>query len=471
MATVLTERCSVCSTPYLNTQQWPTVKTRSTSSSKRSSTKQNLNRTTIVQKESSVEDEYIKQLQKQIRVLEADCQYLRDELTKASTIANRSNQAELERSDLKRTLLQRSSQFEQLSSENHGLTVALDELRRKFDIEKQTLLNELATMRRARDAIEQELRQNREQKQISSDELKTSQAKVRIIEQQLEQQLRQNAILTQELEHMKSQTSNLQRNLTDLQTIGKEKDRLQNIVHEYEKEIKTLRQNLKVQDTRYSDIQVLRTKLVDEKSTLIKEVTRLESLTKEFERELEELRMTLRQLTDTLQTKDQELINSRKKEQSLRSLVDNIQVKFDTEVIKNQDLDGQLKQMQRQLNIEIQNALIAKREMNEYELRNSRLRDEIYHIQHEKDRLTDQNNSFQQRLTNEENLTANLRIEIRELESRVQEIDRLKTLEDLIQSQRWDDITQLAQTMQTVSRTMSKATSPTIQRKKRIELQ
>ena len=70
----------------------------------------------------------------------------------------------------------------------------------------------------------------------------------------------------------------------------------------------------------------------------------------------------------------------------------------------------------------------------------------------------------------EENITNNLRIEIQQLEIRVQEIDRLKTVEDLIQSQRWDDITQMAQTMQKVSRTMSKATSPSMIRKKRIDL-
>lgn len=199
--------------------------------------------------------------------------------------------------------------------------------------------------------------------------------------------------------------------------------------------------------------------------------------------------MTLHQLTDTLQSKDQELVNLKKQHQNLRTLADNIQVKFDTEAIKNQDLDGQLKQMQRQLNIEIQNALISKREMNEYEIRNSQLRDEIYHLQHERDCQTDQINSLQQRvrlfylelfsfnllmifkLINEENVTTNLQIEIRGLECRVAEIDRLKTIEDLIQSQRWDDITKLAQTMQTVSRTMAQATSPTIQRKKRVELQ
>ncbi len=72
-------------------------------------------------------------------------------------------------------------------------------------------------------------------------------------------------------------------------------------------------------------------------------------------------------------------------------------------------------------------------------------------------------------LANEEDLNNNLRIEIQELEIRVQEIDRLKSLEDLIQSQRWDDISQMAQTMQSVSRTMARATSPTTMRK-RIEL-
>jgi len=77
---------------------------------------------------------------------------------------------------------------------------------------------------------------------------------------------------------------------------------------------------------------------------------------------------------------------------------------------------------------------------------------------------------FTFKLTNEENLTTNLQIEIRGLECRVAEIDRLKTIEDLIQSQRWDDISQMAQTMQSVSRTMARATSPTTTRR-RIELQ
>jgi ABC-type phosphate transport system auxiliary subunit len=39
---------------------------------------------------------------------------------------------EQERSDLQRSLVQTSTQFDQLASENHGLTVALDDLRREM---------------------------------------------------------------------------------------------------------------------------------------------------------------------------------------------------------------------------------------------------------------------------------------------------------------------------------------------------
>ena len=39
---------------------------------------------------------------------------------------------EQERSDLQRSLVQTSTQFDQLASEKHGLTVALDDLRRKY---------------------------------------------------------------------------------------------------------------------------------------------------------------------------------------------------------------------------------------------------------------------------------------------------------------------------------------------------
>ncbi len=145
-----------------------------------------------------------------------------------------------------------------------------------------------------------------------------------------------------------------------------------------------------------------------------------------------------------------------------------------------------MKQLQRQLNQEIQNAASAKRELNDYQLRMSRLQDEINTLKLDKEQSNSLISSLQQRvkfcyfnihqimcflsqLMNEEDLNTNLRTEIQELEDRVQEIDRLKSLEDLIQSQRWDDISQMAQTMQSVSRTMARATSPTTIRK-RVEL-
>lgn len=72
-------------------------------------------------------------------------------------------------------------------------------------------------------------------------------------------------------------------------------------------------------------------------------------------------------------------------------------------------------------------------------------------------------------MNNEETLSNALRAEVQDLEERVKEIDRLKSLEDLIQTQRWEDMTQMAQTMQSLSKTMARATSPTTIRK-RIEL-
>ena len=60
-------------------------------------------------------------------------------MNKNATALNRSSlnddrlyKVEQERSDLQRSLVQTSSQFDQLSSEKHGLTVALDDLRRKY---------------------------------------------------------------------------------------------------------------------------------------------------------------------------------------------------------------------------------------------------------------------------------------------------------------------------------------------------
>lgn len=65
-------RCSVCSAPLLNTQKWPATKTRTirSPSAKRSPSRSKA----VVQQ--TIEDEYIKQLQEQIYVLENENQYL-----------------------------------------------------------------------------------------------------------------------------------------------------------------------------------------------------------------------------------------------------------------------------------------------------------------------------------------------------------------------------------------------------------
>lgn len=77
-------------------------------------------------------------------------------------------------------------------------------------------------------------------------------------------------------------------------------------------------------------------------------------------------------------------------------------------------------------------------------------------------------------MIDEENSNVRLRSEIEQLEIRVREIDRLKHIEDLVQSQRWNDISSMAQTMQTLSRTMAQATTSTTNgtiRKKRVEFE
>lgn len=50
------------------------------------------------------------------------------------------------------------------------------------------------------------------------------------------------------------------------------------------------------------------------------------------------------------------------------------------------------------MNVEIQNATTAKRELNEYELRNIRLQDEINLLQRDKDHLTGHITTLQQKV-------------------------------------------------------------------------
>ncbi|CAF0766915.1 unnamed protein product [Didymodactylos carnosus] len=414
-----------------------------------------------------------------------ECLYLRDQLNKNQSLFERSlddtrlKQVEQERSELQRNLVHTANHYDQISSEKRGLTLALEELRNKFDIEKQNLLDELTMLKRAKETFENdkrlrehELREIRDRTRTSADELNSAQAKVRLLEQQLEQSLNQNKDLSDELRHVKFESNDLQRSINELQLADREKERLQGIVAELEasRETNNLRQQLKTQDSRYNEAHFLRNKLAEEKGTLMKEMTRLETLTKELQREMEQLRLSARDRTDALQAKDKEILSLRKKEQNFRNAIENMQIKLDTESTKGKDMDGQLKQVQRQLNIEIQNANTTKREMNDLELKNVRLQDELNILQRDKDNLTSYIDSLQQRLTTEEDSSLSLRSQLQELEARLKEIDRLKSMEDLIQSQRWDDMSQLAETMKTVSHTMARATSPPRTRK-RLELQ
>lgn len=51
-----------------------------------------------------------------------------------------------------------------------------------------------------------------------------------------------------------------------------------------------------------------------------------------------------------------------------------------------------------------------------------------------------------------------LRSEIETLTQRLKEVDRLKQLEDLVQSQRWSELGELAESMKTLTRTKGSST-------------
>ena len=144
------------------------------------------------------------------RFLFLNSRHTRDQLGRCSTSYDRSSKLEHERSEMQRSLVVTSSQLDQLSSENHGLSIAFDDLRRKilsymvvthgccvscqgkFDLEKQHLLDELDASHRSREALEQsnhlheqDLRLLRDDKRASSEAMKASQAKIHLLEQQV----------------------------------------------------------------------------------------------------------------------------------------------------------------------------------------------------------------------------------------------------------------------------------------------
>lgn len=55
-----------------------------------------------------------------------------------------------------------------------------------------------------------------------------------------------------------------------------------------------------------------------------------------------------------------------------------------------------------------------------------------------------------------------LKSELEILNLRIKEIDRLKQLEDLVQSQKWGELGQLAESMKSLSKVMSSTTGSTV---------
>lgn len=262
------------------------------------------------------------------------------------------------------------------------------------------------------------------------------------------------------------ENTSLQRSLSNYQLVSRERDRLQGLVAELEDELEKLRGEVKSQDSRYNEVQLLRSRLVEEKTALMKEIARLETLNKDFQRELDQIRLLVRERNEQVNSKDKEIMALRKKEQNYLAAIESLQIRIDGEATKNHDLEGQIKHLQRQLNAEMQTTLTIKRDFNEVSLKNDRLVEQSRILEREKEDILTRLSESQSRLKNEESLNTSLRFEIQDLEDRVKEIDRLKNLEDLIQAQRWEDITQMAQTMQSLGRTMARATSPTTLRRR-----
>ncbi|XP_067936393.1 trichohyalin-like [Watersipora subatra] len=460
----------------------PSPLRRSSSPSLRKSRSGKLNKSLTNSAElQTIENDYIKNLQQQVYFLELEANYLREQAKKATDMHPKMS-AEAERmlyklrnmqtdvDELNLEVKRREASLDVVQSEKERVLTRLEQEEIERQREKRTLSEEIIQLRRERDQLYVEnSRKSNQVEHVSTDkdkvelQLLNAEDTIRMLRKQLDEKTHQHKVTELALGEKRAE-------LLDAESHAREvEDRYitnaavvhDRTVKDLRDEIRSLRGKLKEAELRNGDEQRLRDRAQQESSEVLQDNTVLSNRVDDLERQLARER-ELREATDGRRSRNLvELSMLSDKEKQLQAQLRQTQEMLREEKNRSESYLEQLsKQKNMATSLELNNTS-TRSALYESEGKHAFLENENRQLKRDKEMLVDHVAELQRQLARKDVTLASNKKSRRDLELELSTLEHDKMADTSLQSSRWKEFEDMADSMKSLSRSMARASSPT----------
>ena len=431
---------------------------------------------------STIEAEYIKNLQQQVYFLELEANYLREQAKKATDMHPRMT-AEAERmlaklrhmqaevDGLQLEVKRKDSNIGILETEKDRVSGRLKAEEESHQREKRLMLDEIVQLKKEKDLLERDCARKDTQILQARDEMdkaiqshKTSETRLEVLKNQLEQKVEQHKLTQTALDEKRTELLKTETRLREIEekyytSSATVQDK---VVQDLRDEIRLLRQKLKETEMNADQDRYLRTKISDDTSHLVKENALLNQQVLELQKQVDRER-GVREEQDTRRSMNiSELLKTKDQEKQLEFELNQTKESLKHEQERCKHYLSLLAQQEQLTTSTELNASTTKSKLVELEGLHTSTESENNQLRRDKMLLVDHVAEMQKKVDEKEKEILKLKTHVLSLERRLKELDYLKTLEGNINSQKWEEFSRLAESMKTLSQTMmSRTHSPT----------
>lgn len=410
--------------------------------------------------------QYIDNLQQQIYFLENEIGYLRTHveetnkmhpsmMVETEKMVKKLGEAQKEIQNLKVDLKRKQTTMDLLKSEKERMLRKTEEADVIRNSQKNACLEEIVELRKERDEyldrnldLERSLQESRQMENKLVEEIDRHRV-------QIEELKRTVAFEQETIERLKDTITDLNKKLFESQLKLEAKESTekgdQDKLKDLRREIQELHENLKIADQTAGHERILRSRLSEDNSELIKrhadlegELAEVKTLLREEKAQRSSLEtIHLKLVVDASETKSQNV--------QLKAQANELEENLKTEIERSHELAMQLSDEQRFKSREEHRVLHLERRLEQREERVKAREQENSLLQRDNAFMKDQIQMMEQQIAERDKEVLSLKHKVQEMQLSVEEFVQSSRTANKLEGQRWKQLTQLAQGIQTLS--------------------
>ncbi|XP_078541734.1 uncharacterized protein LOC144827218 [Lissotriton helveticus] len=423
----------------------------------------------------TIETEYIKNLQKQVYLLELETSFLKGQAQKATSIQPKitseadkmlktMKEVQSEINTIQVELATKESSADILKAENEALQRKFQSLSDANTREKHILMEDVAKYKQLDEMASQdmalkeaELMKIQQELQRAVISVKEKEQNVDLLETQLHHQVQQHQSVEAKLAENRTELLRLHTSLHQLEEslMTSSHSAQEQIGLELRREAEKLRQQLMEKELSASEDKYLRNKMAEDCAHLTKENGRLQSQVLAASKQLEQERQLREAETNNTSRRITDLVSSKEKTRHLELVLSQLKRMVQDERQKNLSAQEQLLHTQQARKSVEMNGQSLQNQLLDLEKRISRVRLENSQLRTDKTHLVANISQLHKQIAERENAILHMNEHVNRLSHDLNNLKSYVDIDESAQKGRWNEFSNITSSMQQIANTMS----------------